>query len=117
MKFKQSGIFALLLTISSYSLAANVDEWEYESITGNLKPTAGCRDKAVASKKASTGYRFNKYTAELCTTKGYGWGKESVEDNGELVCEACEGEYNGAEKYRCYMKDVTVKCKKVKTSW
>ena len=34
-------------------------------------------------------------------------------DNGTVVCEACEGEYEGEEKYRCHVKDVVVLCKQV----
>lgn len=113
MKFSRIGLFALLVLFSSHSFATNVDEWFYESIKGDLKPTAGCKDKAKAEKSASTGYRFKKYTIELCNSKGYGWGREEVLDRGQLICEACEGEYEGAEKYRCYMKDVVVKCRQV----
>jgi len=117
MKLKLFGLLALLFVFSSPSYALSVDEWEYESVTGDLKPTAGCKDRAKAEKKASTGYRYNKYTTELCNAKGYGWGKDKVLEPGELICEACEGEYDGMEKYRCYMKDVTVQCRMVKRGW
>ncbi|MDF1584511.1 MAG: hypothetical protein RQ733_08890 [Methyloprofundus sp.] len=117
MRLRLFGLLALLFIFASPSYALNVGEWEYESVTGNLKPTAGCKDKAKAEKQASTGYRFEKYTTELCNAKGYGWGKSKVVDKGELVCEACEGEYEGAEKYRCYMKNVDVECKMVKRGW
>lgn len=106
-------IMLVLVSFSTQSFAANVDEWNYENITGDLKPTAGCKDKAKAEKQASSGYRFKKYTTIMCQTKGYGWGLEEVIDKGELVCEACEGDYEGAEKYRCYMKNVTAKCRQV----
>ena len=117
MKFNKFGLFALLLVFSSHSFALAVDEWEYKTITGSLKPTAGCKDKEKASKQASTGYRFEKYSTLLCTQMAYGWSKEAVEHEGELVCEACEGGFEGAEKYRCYMKDVVVKCRTVKKGW
>jgi len=117
MKLKLFGLLVLLFAFTSPSYALSVDEWEYESVTGDLKPTAGCKDKAKAEKQASTGYRFNKYTTKLCNQIAYGWGKDKVLDQGELVCEACEGEYEGTEKYRCYMKDVTVQCKMVKRGW
>ncbi len=117
MKFNVFFLFALLFVFSNQSIAASVDEWVYKNVTDDLKPTAGCKDKAKAEKKASTGYRFNKYTTEICNKIGYGWGKAEVIDKGELVCEACEGEYEGKEKYRCYMKDVTVKCQIVKRGW
>lgn len=105
---------ALLVVFSSQSFATNVDEWVFENVTGDLKPTPGCKDRAKAEEQAASGYRFKKYAKLLCNTKSYGWAIEEVVDKGEVVCEECEGgEYEGAEKYRCYMKDVVVKCKQV----
>ncbi|MCK4841713.1 MAG: hypothetical protein KAT04_07490 [Methylococcales bacterium] len=117
MKFKTFFLFALLLVFSNQSFALAVDEWEYKTITGDLKPTPGCKNKEAAKKKASSGHRFKKYTRLLCTQVAYGWGIAEVENKGKLVCDACEGEYEGEEKYRCYMKDVVVKCKTVKKGW
>lgn len=117
MKFNALFLFLSLVMLSGQASAINTDEWVYKETTGDLKPTAGCKDKAVAEKEASTGYRFKKYTTEMCNNLGYGWGKSKVIDKGQLVCEACEGDYEGAEKYRCYMQDVTVECKIVKRGW
>ena len=117
MKFNKFAVFTMLLVFSSHSFALNTDEWVYETKVGNLKPTAGCKDKEYASKKASTGRRFNKYAKLLCNTKGFGWAIDEVLDKGELVCEACEGEYEGTEKYRCHMKNVKVQCKQVARGW
>ena len=118
MKFNIFCLFALLFVFSNQSFAASVGEegdWVKKNVTGDLKPSAGCKDKAVAEKKTIPGsYRFKKYTTELCNSIAYGWGKSKVIDNGVLTCEACEGDYEGKEKYRCYMKDVTVECKMVK---
>lgn len=118
MKLKLFIVFALLFAFSNQTLAASADEWVTKTITGDLKPTAGCKDKAVAEKQTAPGtYRFKKYTTILCNKIAYGWGKDKVIDNGEMVCDACEGEYEGKEKYRCYMKDVKVQCKIVKRSF
>lgn len=116
MKINIFSLFVLLFVFSSQSFALNSDDWVFESITGDLKPTAGCKDKEKASKQASTGYRFNKYTSVMCNSKGYGWSKAEVKDKGELVCDVCEGVTGegGAETYRCYMKNVNVICKQVK---
>ena len=118
MKLKIFCLFTLLFVFCSQSFAANVGEvgdWETKTITGTLKSTAGCKDKSVAEKQTVPGsYRFKKYTKLLCTDIAYGWGRDKVLDDGELVCEACEGEYEGKEKYRCFMQDVTVQCKMVK---
>ncbi len=113
MKFNLLYIIVLGLIFSTQSFATNVDEWTYTTITGNLKPTPGCKDKEKAAKQASTGHRFKKYTKLLCNDIAYGWAFEEVLDKGELVCEACEGDFEGSEKYRCYMKDVELKCKQV----
>jgi hypothetical protein len=113
MKFKNIFLIALLFVFSNQCFALAVDDWEYKTITGNLKPTPGCKDKEKAAKKASSGHRFEKYTKLLCTQMAYGWSLEEVEDKGVLVCDACEGDFEGTEKYRCYMKDVVVKCKTV----
>lgn len=106
-------LIALVFSISTQSFATNVDEWTYKTITGDLKPTPGCKAKEKASKQASTGHRFKKYTKLLCNNISYGWAYEEVIDRGEVVCEPCEGDYEGTEKYRCNMKDVVVKCKQV----
>lgn len=115
MKFNVFFLFTLLFVFSNQSIAASEDSWVTKNITGDLKPTAGCKDKAKAEKQTIPGsYRFKKYTTKLCNNIGYGWGKGKVVDNGVLTCEACEGDYEGKEKYRCYMKDVIVECKIVK---
>jgi len=117
MKLNIICLFALLFTFAGQSLAANVDEWEYKTITGDLRPTPGCKKKAYAEKKASTGYRFDTQTSELCNNISYGWTKVEVLDNGEMSCNACGGKYEGKDKYRCTVKNVKVKCKIVKRGW
>ncbi len=117
MKFKIAFLVASIFMFSQQASAISTDEWVYESVTGDLKPTAGCKDKAKAEKSASTGYRFKKYTTEMCNSMGYGWGKDKVLEKGKLVCEPCEGDYEGKEKYRCFMEEVTVQCKIVKRGW
>ena len=42
MKFNKISLFTLLMVFSSYSFALNTDEWVYQSITGDLKDSAGC---------------------------------------------------------------------------
>lgn len=112
MKFKVA-LIAMMLVFSGLSFAKSTDDWVYENITGNLKQTPGCKDKEASIKKASTGRRFKKYAKLLCGSKGYGWAIDQVTDNGTVVCEACEGEYEGEEKYRCHVEDVVVRCKQV----
>lgn len=118
MKLRLLFLLTLLFAFSGQTFAASVDEWVTKTITGDLKPTAGCKDKAKAQKQTAPGsYRFKKYSTILCNEIAYGWGKDKVLENGEMVCEPCEGSYEGKEKYRCYMKDVKVQCKIVKRSF
>ncbi len=117
MKHIKLCLFTLLFFFTCQTFAANVGEWEYKTITDNLKPTPGCKDKDVAIKQASTGYRYKKYANLICKNIAYGWNLGEVLDKGEVVCDACEGEFEGKEKYRCYVRDITVKCRIVYRGW
>ncbi len=117
MKLKTIMLTALLLT-PALGFSANVDDWVYKDVTGNLKAGPGCLDKEKAMKKVMPkpegfkGYsRFDKYTKIMCQGEGYGWTSDSIVDPGEVVCEECGGDYKG--KYSCQMINVTVKCKQV----
>jgi len=108
----------ILLSFSGFANALAIDEWTYKNVTGNLKQSPGCIAKESAMEKVMKkpdgykGYsRFKKYSNLLCEELGYGWTADSTVNDGELVCEECGGVYAG--KYRCFMKDVTVKCKQV----
>lgn len=110
--------FLVSFACSDLAHALAVDEWNYKEVTGDLKPNPGCIDKEKAIEKVKkkpdsyTGYsRFKKYSRLLCEEQGYGWTSDSIVDEGEVVCEECGGDFGG--KYRCYMKDVVVKCKQV----
>ncbi len=116
MKLTGCMFIGLLFFFSGHISAKNiggVDDWEYKTVSGNLKPTPGCKSKEKASKQATSPYRYKRYTNIMCQNIGYGWSIAKVEQDGEVVCEACEGVEGdgGVEKYRCYVKDVTVKCK------
>ncbi len=107
-----------MFSFSNFALALAVDEWTYKNVTGDMKPGPGCVDKEKAIAKvvkkpdSYKGYsRFKKYARLLCEEQGYGWGLESVINEGEVECTECGGDYAG--KYRCQVKNVTVKCKQV----
>ena len=115
MKLKLFILSVILSFFTLNSFAANVDEWVYKDVTGNLKSNPGCLTKEKAMKKAIKPYRFKKYSTLLCNEIGYGWSRDKVLDKGTLQCEECGGEYEGF--YRCYAENVKVKCKQVKRSW
>jgi len=112
---------SLLFVFSNQCFALAVDEWEYTTITGNLKATPGCTTKEKASKKALPGgYRFGKYTKLLCTDIAYGWSLERVEDEGVLSCDVCDDwdeDDVSDDGFSCQMIDVVVKCRTVKKGW
>ncbi len=117
MKLKTIVLTTLFL-VPSLSFATNADEWVYKDVTGNMRPGPGCTNKEKAMEKVMPkpegykGYsRFNKYAKLICGGEGYGWTDDSIVDPGEVVCEECGGEY--ADKYRCQMVNVVVKCKQV----
>lgn len=115
MKLKILLLSFALAFFASSSFATNIDEWVYKEATGNLKSNPGCLDKEKAEKKATTGYRFTKYSKMICQSLGYGWSRDKVLEKGKLVCDECEGDYKG--KYRCHVENVKVNCKQVKRSW
>lgn len=118
MKLKTTTLLIGMLITPGLALATNVDEWVYKNVTGDLRPGAGCAEKEAAMEKVMPkpegykGYsRFEKHAKALCQAEGYGWTSDSVVDPGEVVCEECGGDY--ADRYRCQMINVTVKCKQV----
>ena len=62
MKFNVFFLFALLFVFSSQSLAASEGregDWVKKTVSGDIKATAGCKDKAKAEKQTIPGsYRF-----------------------------------------------------------
>lgn len=118
MKFNKISLFAMLLVFSSNSFSLATDEWVYQSVTGDLKESAGCKGKDYSMKKVKPGsYRFKNDSRFLCNNIGFGWSFVEVENEGTMTCDACEGEYEGEEKYRCRMTNVKLKCRQVKRGW
>jgi hypothetical protein len=115
MKLKLLIVSAALSLFTINSFAINVDEWIYQEVTGNLKSNPGCLTKEAATKKAIKPYRFKKYSQLLCSNISYGWSLAEVLDKGTVVCDECDGEYEGF--YRCRAINVKVKCKQVKRGW
>jgi len=119
MKATKLFLLFVLFLYSNQSIALFQGGFDYKVITGDLKPTPGCKTKKEASTKASTAYRFNKFAKVLCQQIGYGWGLAEVEDRGEVVCEPCnsKGKVESIKNYRCYVKNVTLKCGLTKRGW
>ena len=109
-------LFVLCL-FSNQSMALFQGGYEYRVITANLQPTPGCKNKKEAAKQAASGYRFKKHSKVLCQHIGYGWRLAEVKSRGEVVCELCEDMAESIENYRCYVKNVTLKCGLTKRGW
>lgn len=117
MKANHFCLLILLFLFSNQSFALFQSGFDYKIISGDLKPTPGCKNKKKASTQASTGYRFKKLSKVLCQQIGYGWRLDTVEDKGEVVCEPCENEDASTATYRCYVKNVTLKCGLTRRGW
>jgi hypothetical protein len=117
MKNNNFFLLFVLCLFSNQSMALFQGGFEYKVITENLQPTPGCKNKKEAAKQASTGYRFKKHSKVLCQQIGYGWRLTEVKNRGEIVCEPCEDKVESIENYRCYVKNVTLKCGLTKRGW
>jgi hypothetical protein len=111
MKIGKICLLFMLYFFSHQSIALSTGGiGETKVVTGNMRVTPGCKNKEVAAKQASTGYRFKKHSKVMCQQIAYGWSLVEVQDRGEVVCEPCEGEEASDDKYRCYMKNVKLLC-------
>lgn len=117
MKTNNFFLLFVLYFFANQSAALNQGGFDYKVITGNMKLTPGCKSKEEASKRASTGYRFKKFSKVLCQEIGYGWRIEEVEDRGEVVCQPCKDKIDKKEGYQCYVKNVTLKCGLTRRGW
>ncbi|MFW5443722.1 MAG: hypothetical protein ACKE51_05375 [Methylococcaceae bacterium] len=108
MKLNLIGAILAILFFSSPSFST---EYIYRDLMANTIPSAKCESPADAEKSANRNYKIKKYSKKFCQTQGYGWGLENITDNGNLACNECT-DSNGLQK--CYLKDVTVTCKRIK---
>ncbi|MCK5477366.1 MAG: hypothetical protein KAI44_00465 [Methylococcales bacterium] len=108
MKLNLIGAFLALCFFSSPSFST---EYIYRDLMANTVPSAKCESPADAEKSANRHYKIKKYSKKFCQTQGYGWGLKETTSNGNLACNECT-DRKGLQK--CYLKDVTVKCKRIK---
>lgn len=108
MKLNLIGAFLALSFFSSTSFST---EYIYRDLMANTVPSAKCESPVNAEKSAGRQYKIKKYSKKFCQTQGYGWGLEEIMNNGNLACNECS-DRKGLQK--CYLEDVTVKCKRIK---
>lgn len=99
------------LVLSFFYATTFATEYIHRDLMANTLPSAKCEVKAEAIATASKPYKLNRYSKKFCQTQGYGWHIEEITQNGEVVCNDCNGT-NDLQK--CYLKDVVVKCKRIK---
>jgi hypothetical protein len=117
MKINKISLLLILFFFVNQCFAINQGGINYKIVTGNLRPTPGCKSKQKAFKQATSEYRFKKYSKVLCQQIAYGWRLAEVKDQGEVICEVCESKDKESGKYQCYVKNVTLKCGKVDLGW
>ncbi len=108
MKLNLIGTFLTLSFLSSPSFST---EYIYRDLMANTVPSAKCEPQAEAEKSAERPYKIKKYSKKFCQTQGYGWGLEEITSNGTVACNECTDK---KDLQKCYIKDVTVKCKRIK---
>ena len=108
MKLKFIGA---LLALSFFSSPAFSTEYIYRDLMANTLPSAKCESLADAQASAEKPYKFKIYSKKFCQTQGYGWHIAEIKDKGEVACNECTNK-KGLQK--CYVKDITVTCKRIK---
>jgi len=108
MKLNMIGV---ILALSFFSSPSFSTEYIYRDLMANTVPSAKCESPAKAEKSANRPYKIKKLSKKFCQTQGYGWGLEEITSNGNTTCNECT-DTNGLQK--CYLKDVTVTCKRIK---
>ena len=104
-------LIGAILSLSFFSSPSLSTEYIYRDLMANTLPSAKCESQAKAEETARKPYKMKRYSKKFCQTQGYGWGLEEITNNGEVACNECT-DAKGLQK--CYLKDVTVKCRRIK---
>ncbi len=104
-------LISAILALSFFSSPSFSTEYIYRDLMANTVPSAKCESLANAEKSANRPYKIKKITKKFCHTQGYGWGLEKITGTGTVTCNECS-DSKGLQK--CYLKDVTVTCKRIK---
>jgi len=108
MKLKLSGV---LIALSFFSSPSFSTEYIYRDLMANTIPSIKCETQSKAEATAQKPYKLKRYSKKFCQTQGYGWGLEKITSNGEVACNEC---LDNKDVQKCYLKDVTVQCKRIK---
>ena len=104
-------LIGAILALSFFSIPSYSTEYIYRDLMANTVPSARCEAQANAEETAKKPYKIKRYSKKFCQTQGYGWGLEKITNAGQVACNECT-DNQGLQK--CYLKDVTVQCKRIK---
>lgn len=104
-------LLAGLLALSFFSCPTFATEYIYRDLMANTIPAVKCESLADAKASAEKPYKLRNYSKKFCQTQGYGWHVDAIKDKGEVACNECSDE-KGLQT--CYIKDVTVTCRRIK---
>ncbi len=100
-----------LLFLSFFSSPAFSTEYIYRDLMANTLPSIKCESPSDAINTAKKPYKLRNYSKKFCQTQGYGWHVEEIIDGGNIACKECS---SNQDLQRCLLKDVKVKCKRIK---
>ncbi len=86
-------------------------EYIYRDLMANTVPSAKCESQAKAEISAKRPFKIKRFSKKFCQTQGYGWGLKEVTNNGQIACNECT---DNKDLQKCYLKDVSVTCKRIK---
>ncbi|MCF6252407.1 MAG: hypothetical protein L3J75_14235 [Methylococcaceae bacterium] len=104
-------LIATIMTLSLISCPAFSTEYIFRDLMANTIPSGKCESPTKAEISAKRPYKIKRYSKKFCQSQGYGWGLEEISGFGVVACNECTDK-KGLQK--CYLKDVTVKCKRIK---
>ena len=104
-------LIGAILALSFFSTPSFSTEYIYRDLMANTVPSAKCESPAKAEETARKPYKTKRYSKKFCQTQGYGWGLEEVINMGKVACNECG---DNIDLQKCHLKDVVVKCKRIK---
>ncbi len=94
-----------------FSRPAISTEYIYRDLMADTLLSAKCESPSKAKETAQKSYKLRIFSKKFCQTQGYGWHVEEIMGNGEVDCDECT---SNAALQQCRLKDVSVKCKRIK---
>lgn len=104
-------IIISLISLGLFASSAGATEYIYRDMMANTLPSAQCQTHDKAVETAQKNYTLDRFSKKVCQTQGYGWHLDETQAIGETVCTPCPDK---PQLQKCFQKDVTVSCKRIK---